>query len=222
MIAMLSYVYAEADAQRRREGGSGREAIRGGSRHLGLSARRALSRPLFGTAEGRWPDAGSASAPGSGPWRAGRCTPPASQPEIPVKRLLLDLNVFLDVVLDRRPDADVAAALWAAIERGQGHGMVPAHGVTTIFYLLEKARDAAFARQGVERLIGVFAVAPVDDNVVRRALALAWPDFEDAVCAAAAEASGCDALVTRDPDGYPNAPLPVIDPAGALSWLTQE
>ena len=25
--------------------------------------------------------------------------------------------------------------------------MVPAHGVTTIFYLLEKARDAAFARE---------------------------------------------------------------------------
>jgi len=54
-----------------------------------------------------------------------------------------------------------------AIERGQGHGMVPAHGVTTIFYHLEKARDASFAREGVERLIGVFAVAPVDDNVVR-------------------------------------------------------
>ena len=38
--------------------------------------------------------------------------------------------------------------------------MVPAHGVTTIFYLLEKTRDAAFTREGVERLIGVFAVAP--------------------------------------------------------------
>ena len=62
-----------------------------------------------------------------------------------MKRLLLDLNVFLDVILDRPPDADVAAALWAAIERGQGYGMVPAHGVTTI-YLLEKARGAAFAR----------------------------------------------------------------------------
>ena len=90
-----------------------------------------------------------------------------------MNRLLLDLNVFLDVILDRPPDADVAAALWAAIERGQAHGMVPAHGVTTIFYLLEKARDAAFAREGVERLIGVFAVAPVDDNVVRRASR--WP-----------------------------------------------
>ena len=139
-----------------------------------------------------------------------------------MKRLLLDLNVFLDVILDRQPDADLAAALWAAIERGLGRGMVPAHGVATIFYLLEKARDAAFARAGVERLIGVFTVAPVGDNVARRAVALAWPDFEDAVCAAAAEASGCDALVTRDPDGYPDPPLPVIDPAAALSWLVEE
>lgn len=139
-----------------------------------------------------------------------------------MKRLLLDLNVFLDVILDRTPGADIGAALWAAVERGEAHGMVPAHGVTTIFYLLEKARGAAFAREGVERLIQVFDVAPVDEDVVRRALALAWPDFEDAVCAAAAEASGCEAIVTRDPDGYPEAPLPVIDPAAALIWVTQD
>jgi predicted nucleic acid-binding protein len=136
-----------------------------------------------------------------------------------VKPLLLDLNVMLDVILEREPGADAASALWAAIEGGQGRGLIPAHGVTTIFYLLQKARGASFAREGVERLITVFGVAAVNDAVVRRALVFAWPDFEDAVCAAAAEASGCEAIVTRDPDGYPNAPLPVIDPAAALVWL---
>lgn len=139
-----------------------------------------------------------------------------------MKQLLLDLNVVLDVILDRAPGADAAAALWAAIERGHGRGLIPAHGVTTIFYLLAKAQDAPFARDGVERLLGVFGVAAVDDGVLRRALVLAWPDFEDAVCAAAAEASACDAIVTRDPGGYPNASLPVIDPAAALAWLLPE
>ena len=93
----------------------------------------------------------------------------------------------LDVILDRQPDADAAAALWSAIEAGQGRGLIPAHGITTIFYLIEKARGAAFARRGVERLVSVFGVAPVNEGVVRRALALAWRDFEDAVCAAAAQ-----------------------------------
>ncbi len=139
-----------------------------------------------------------------------------------MKRLLVDLNVFLDVILDREPEADVCAALWAAIERGHACGMVPAHGVTTIFYVLAKARGVEFARRGVERLVSVFGVAPVDEDVVKRALSLAWPDFEDAVCAAAAEASTCDALVTRDPKGYPDPPIAVIDPATALRWLAEE
>jgi len=136
-----------------------------------------------------------------------------------VKPLLFDLNVILDVILERAPGVEPASALWAAIEGGRGRALIPAHGLTTVFYLLEKARDAAFARSGVERLISVFGVAPIDDKVVRRALVLGWPDFGDAVCAAAAEASGCEAIVTRDPDGFPDSPVPVVDPAGALIWI---
>lgn len=136
-----------------------------------------------------------------------------------MKPLLIDLNVILDVILERAAGVEAASALWAAIENGRRRGVIPAHGLTTIFYLLEKARDAAFARNGVERLISVFGVAPIDEAVVRRALVLGWPDFEDAVCAAAAEALGCEAIVTRDPDGFPDSPVPVIDPAGALTWI---
>jgi predicted nucleic acid-binding protein len=135
--------------------------------------------------------------------------------------LLLDLNVLLDVILDRKPGVRAAARLWAVLEQGGGRGVIPAHGVTTIFYILEKARGAVFARRAVEQLLQVFAVAPVTDVVLRRALVLAWRDFEDAVCAASAEAAGCDAIVSRDPAGFPDAPLPVIDPAAALGLLAR-
>lgn len=136
-----------------------------------------------------------------------------------MKTLLLDLNVLLDVILERQPGAASAARLWAAMEQGAGKGRVAGHGVTTIFHILQKARGAPFARQAVERLVGLFPVAPITDAVIHRALVFAWPDFEDAVSVASAEAAGCDAIVSRDAAGFPNAPLPVMDPAAALSWL---
>ena len=58
-------------------------------------------------------------------------------------------------------------------------------------------------------------------KVLRRALALGWPDFEDAVCASAAEFCGCDAIVTRDPKGFAESPVRVVDCPASLAWLTE-
>jgi len=140
--------------------------------------------------------------------------------QVPVKRILLDVNVLLDAILERPAHADAAAKLWALAEAGEIEALVPAHGVTTLFYLLARAKGAAAARRTVESIAGTFGIAPVDGAVIRRALGLGWPDFEDSVCAAAAEASGCESLVSRDPAGFPDAPLPVLEPATATALLT--
>jgi len=136
-----------------------------------------------------------------------------------LKQVLLDLNILLDVILDRQPHAAAAGRLWAALETGVGRGYVPAHGMTTIYYVIEKAKGAAIARQATEALLSVFRVAPVNERVLRRAVALGWKDFEDAVCAAAAESAGCDLIVSRDPNGFTESPVRVSEPAAALAWL---
>ncbi len=134
-------------------------------------------------------------------------------------RLLLDLNVVLDVLLDRPPHAASAAAVWAAVELGRIEGLLPAHAFPTVHYLARRSRGGRFARQAIEDLLRVFSVAPIDGAVVSRAIGLSWPDFEDALCAAAAATSRCDAIVSRDPAGFPNSPVPVIDPGAARAWL---
>ena len=136
-----------------------------------------------------------------------------------MKRILLDVNVILDILLDRPPFAATASALWAAAERKEVEAFVPAHGVTTVFYLAARQRGAAFARRVVNELLLVPRIAAVDVRVLRRAFALGWGDFEDSVCAAAAEATACEILVTRDPKGYPLCPVLVADPQTALSLL---
>lgn len=139
-----------------------------------------------------------------------------------MKRPLIDLNVVLDALLDRGPQARAATRLWAAAEEKRILALVPAHAVTTLFYLVRQGKGAAAARRGVATVLSVLGVAPVDAAVLLRALSFGWTDFEDAVCAAAAEAAGCDLIVTGDPRGFRASPVPVVEPATAISLLEGE
>jgi hypothetical protein len=49
------------------------------------------------------------------------------------------------------------------------------------------------------------------------ALLSSGADVEDTVTAAAAQASGCHLIVTRDPKGFRRAALPALTPAQALA-----
>jgi predicted nucleic acid-binding protein len=138
-----------------------------------------------------------------------------------LRRVLFDINVVLDFVLDRSPHAIPAALLWAAAERGEIEAFLPAHGITTIFYLVARHHDQRFARRVMDDLLLVPGIAPVDGPVLRRALALGWPDFEDAVCAAAAEGAACDTIVSRDARGFVKSPVRALDPRAALALLRE-
>lgn len=132
-------------------------------------------------------------------------------------RVLVDLNLVLDVLLDREPHAEAAAALWASFETGEAEGLLAAHSVTTLHYLAARSRGRAFADERLSDVLAVFGVAPVDDAVVRRAMAMAWSDFEDAVCSAAGEAAKCHLLATRDANGFKRSTLPVMTATEALT-----
>lgn len=136
-----------------------------------------------------------------------------------MRRLLVDLDVILDVLLDRHPHVEAAARVWAAIEAKQVAGLVPSHAMTTIHYLVGREKGPREARRVVERLLGVFQVVPVGEQVLREALALPFTDFEDAVCAACAASAGCDALVTRDAAGFRRSPVRVLTPAAAAAAI---
>ena len=136
-----------------------------------------------------------------------------------MRRLLIDVNVVLDALLGRPGHSDPASRLWVAVESKRVEALVPAHGVTTLFYLIARARGAAAARRTLAGVLGVFGVAAVSESVIRRAVALEWRDFEDAVCAAAAEASGCDAIVTHDPKGFRGCALPVLSAETAVALI---
>lgn len=136
-----------------------------------------------------------------------------------MKTVLVDINVVLDVLLNRDPHAEGSAAVWAAIETGSSRGLLAAHAVTTIHYLIRKELGVPKAKRTVSAMLRVFGVAPVDAPVIQLALELPFADFEDAVTAAAAQFAGCDYIVTRDPKGFRPSPVRCLAPEAALPLL---
>lgn len=136
-----------------------------------------------------------------------------------MKRFLIDVNVILDVLLDRKPHVAAASAVWAAIEEGRIDGLLSAHAVTTIHFLNSRAVGPKMARETTDAILSVFGIATVDEGVVRAANALGWKDLEDAVTAASAERARCAAIVTRNPRDFDGASVPVFTPAEAAAVL---
>jgi len=134
-------------------------------------------------------------------------------------RVLVDTNVVLDVLLDRQPHAETSAAIWEAIETGVAEGLLSAHAVNTIHYLIRKEKSAFRTRRIISAILRVLGVAAVDDAVIQEALQLPLSDFEDAVTAAAAHQAGCDCIVTRNPKGFRGSPVRPLSPEAARPLL---
>ena len=136
-----------------------------------------------------------------------------------MRKVLFDTNVVLDVLLDRRPHGEASAAAWDTVETGAVEGMLAAHAVTTIHYLVRKEKGNAKAKRVVSAILRVFQVAAVDGAVIQEALELPFADFEDAVTAAAARVAGCEYIVTRDPKGFRESLVPAITPEAVAPLL---
>lgn len=136
--------------------------------------------------------------------------------------ILIDLNVLLDVLQKREPHYRASAAVLEAVIGGRVAGALPAHAVTTVHYLVRKFQGAPAADQAVDWLLRYLKIVPVQHAELMRARALGWSDFEDAVIAAAAESSGCEAIVTRNVKDFAGSPVTALTPEEYLVLFDSE
>jgi predicted nucleic acid-binding protein len=127
-------------------------------------------------------------------------------------KVLFDTNVVLDVLLDRPLFRDTAVQLIARVERKELEGVLGATTLTTIYYLVAKALGRPAAHLAIRDLIELFQIAAVDHQVLARAADSPVKDFEDAVLSEAGLATGVEAVVTRDPEGFRDSRLLVLSP----------
>jgi len=134
-------------------------------------------------------------------------------------KVLIDTNVILDVLLRREPFFDASARILDAAEKGILEGLVGATTVTTVHYLVGRARGGEAATAAIRDILSLCRAAPVDHAVLVTAAEAGSGDFEDAVLYQAARAAEASLVVTRDVAGFPSSPIPVVTLAVLLASL---
>lgn len=134
-------------------------------------------------------------------------------------KILIDINILLDVLQLREPFYEASARLLALAETGRVKGYIAAHSITTLFYLIQKDQSSAQARANITSLLQILEIAPVDQNTIEQALNLDYRDFEDAVQMISALQCKAEYLITRNVSDYQPALLPVIQPVDFLGTI---
>jgi len=134
-------------------------------------------------------------------------------------KVIIGLNVVLDVLQEMEPFYEASASLLAAVETGKIEGYLAAHSVTTLFYLIQKSKSSADARAMITNLLQFLKVAPVNQSTIEQSLNLDYRDFEDAVQMITAIQCKADYLITRNIKDYKPALLPVIQPVDFLGTI---
>ena len=112
----------------------------------------------------------------------------------------------------------VAEKLMALVDDRRVEGLIRATAATTLHDVGARILGRRAVREHLRTLLGVFAVASVDRDVVRRALdANGFTDHQDAAVHEAAHSAGCNALVTLDATGFVKATMPVFQPIELLT-----
>lgn len=127
-------------------------------------------------------------------------------------KALLDTNIVLDVLLDRKPHSIDSAEVFRLVEQGQAEGMLCATTITTLDYLLSQKMTRREAREVLSRLLKLFEIASVNRAVLEEALVSRMDDFEDAVLDHAAQNSGADVIITRNTKDFTRCKSRAMDP----------
>jgi predicted nucleic acid-binding protein len=151
----------------------------------------------------------------------GRPAASSAEAETPaaLPKLLLDTNIVLDVILARAPWDRDAVSLLDSISRSQATGFVAGHAVTTVHYIVERAKRRMAAITAVSDLLQLVQVVALDGSDFQRALSLGLADYEDAVQAAACLRIGASVLVTRNARDFKGAPVVTRSAGEVLALL---
>ncbi len=130
--------------------------------------------------------------------------------------VLIDTNIFLDVLLEQDRLADESQAILDWCESQPGDVWIAWHTLANLYYIGSKIVGKRKADEFVDEILKTFEICPVDSLAARTARSLPLADFEDALQVASAQKAAVELIVTRNIKDYRKSPIPVMPPKAFL------
>lgn len=131
-------------------------------------------------------------------------------------RVLIDTNVILDVLIDRKEFSASAQKVFKLCEVKKIDGFISALSVPNIVYIMRKELDNDKIKSIVKKLSFIFNIAELRAEDLSSAIALNFGDYEDALHAAQAKRLKADYILTRNIKDFKNSEVPAIVPSEFL------
>lgn len=127
--------------------------------------------------------------------------------------LLIDSNVLLDVLLKRNPFFIDSLQVLNLIFQGKARGILAAHTVTNVWYILRKDFDTESRRELILSLMEFFDVVALDKvKLIQGCYRHDFSDFEDCLQEECAYSAKVDYIVTRNKEDFSSSRVPVVSP----------
>ncbi len=131
-------------------------------------------------------------------------------------RVLIDGNVILDVMQNRKPFVSSSSKVWKLCETNQVEGYVSALTFSNLVYVMRKELSADKISEVLKVLGLIFHFADLKTADLREAGELAWDDYEDALQFVTAKRIQADMIITRNVRDFQQSRIKVLTPSEYL------
>ena len=136
--------------------------------------------------------------------------------------LLIDANVILDVLLNRKEFISDSSLVWKICEIGKAKGYVSTLTFANLVYIMRNQMNAFQIQNVYEKLGMIFSFVDFTASDLSRAVSMGWSDFEDALQSCMAEDVHADYIVSRNTGAFSKSRLKAVTPKEIVSTLCNE
>ena len=134
-------------------------------------------------------------------------------------KVLIDTNVILDVLCDRKDFVLDSARVWKSCEAGLFEGYVSALSIPNIVYIMRKELDPQRTQEIIAQLLLIFKITDLKSSDLVKAANMLGSDYEDAVQMCQAVRMKADFIATRNIRDLKESKIPALTPGELLKRI---